>query len=59
MVEALRASARDHHEEAEVVPCSARFEAELLQLPEGERAEFLASAGITEPGLVNVEPQSG
>jgi GTP-binding protein YchF len=51
VVEALRASVRDHHEEAEVVPFSARFEAELLQLPEGERGEFLAGAGITEPGL--------
>jgi hypothetical protein len=51
VVEALRASVRDHHEDAEVVPFSARFEAELLQLPEDERAEFLASAGIGEPGL--------
>jgi GTP-binding protein YchF len=51
VVEALRASVREHHEEAEVVVFSARFEAELLQLPAAERAEFLVSAGIAEPGL--------
>jgi ribosome-binding ATPase len=51
VVEALRASVREHHEDADVVPFSARFEAELLQLPDGEHAEFLASAGIAEPGL--------
>ncbi|MDH3498325.1 MAG: redox-regulated ATPase YchF [Gemmatimonadota bacterium] len=50
-VAALRASVRDHHEEAEVVVFSARYEAELLQLAEAERAEFLAGAGIEEPGL--------
>jgi len=51
VVDALRVSVRDHHEEAEVVVFSARFEAELQQLNEGERREFLASAGIEEPGL--------
>jgi GTP-binding protein YchF len=51
VVEALRASVREHHEDAEVVTFSARFEAELLALPAGERAEFLAAAGIEEPGL--------
>ena len=30
---------------------SARIEEELAQLPAGERDEFLASVGITEPGL--------
>lgn len=34
-----------------MVPFSARFEAELQQLPADERAEFLASAGIGAPGL--------
>lgn len=51
VVEALRVSVRDHHEEAEVVVFSARFEAELQQLTPEERVELLASAGITEPGL--------
>jgi GTP-binding protein YchF len=51
VVDALRRSVREHHEEAEVVVFSARFEAELQQLAPEERAEFLASAGITEPGL--------
>jgi len=40
-----------HHEEADIVLFSARFEAELAELPYPERAEFLASAGIGEPGL--------
>jgi ribosome-binding ATPase len=51
VVDALRVSVRDHHEEAEVVVFSAKFEAELQQLTEAERREFLASAGIEEPGL--------
>jgi hypothetical protein len=51
VVEALRDSARDHHEDAEVVVFSARFEAELMELPETERADFLAAAGQTEAGL--------
>jgi GTP-binding protein YchF len=50
-VETLRASVRAHHEHAEVVTFSAQFEAELVHLSEGERTEFLASAGIEEPGL--------
>jgi ribosome-binding ATPase YchF (GTP1/OBG family) len=33
------------------VPFSAKLEAELSDLAPGERAEFLASAGQTEPGL--------
>jgi GTP-binding protein YchF len=51
LVDALRASVREHHEPAEVVVCSAKFEAELQQLAPAERVEFLASAGIAEPGL--------
>ncbi len=50
-VEALEATAKAHHEEAEVVPFSAKFEAELAELDGDERADFLASAGIAEPGL--------
>ncbi len=40
-----------HHEEAEIVPFSARFEAELGELAGEERREFLTSAGVAEPGL--------
>ncbi len=39
---------------AELVVISAAIEAELAQLPPGERAEFLASLGLTEPGLNRV-----
>jgi ribosome-binding ATPase len=38
----------------EVVVISAALEAELAQLPEPERAEFLTSLGLTEPGLNRV-----
>lgn len=51
LVEALMASAAAHHEEAEVVLFSGRFEAELAELPPAERAEFLAAAGVAESGL--------
>jgi GTP-binding protein YchF len=50
-VEKLAATAREHHESAEVVAFSAKFEAELAELDGDERTEFLASAGIEEPGL--------
>jgi len=40
-----------HHEEAEIVPFSAKFEAELAELSGHERQEYLASAGVAEPGL--------
>jgi ribosome-binding ATPase YchF (GTP1/OBG family) len=40
-----------HHEEAEIVPFSAKFEAELGELTGDERREYLASAGVSEPGL--------
>jgi hypothetical protein len=39
---------------AECVVISAALEAELAQLPEAERAEFLGSLGLTEPGLNRV-----
>ncbi len=48
---ALNRAVSAHHEEAEVVLFSARFEAELADLSGEERAEFLAQAGVTEPGL--------
>jgi len=40
-----------HHEEAEIVLFSAKFEAELGELSGDERTEYLASAGVSEPGL--------
>ena len=39
---------------AELVVISAAIEAELAQLPEAERAEFLESLGLEEPGLNRV-----
>ena len=39
---------------AQVVVISAALEAELAQLPEAERAEFLGSLGLSEPGLNRV-----
>ena len=38
----------------ELVVISAALEAELAQLPDDERAEFLASLGLAEPGLNRV-----
>ena len=39
---------------AEVVVISAAIEAEIARLPEAERAEFLRSVGLEEPGLNRV-----
>jgi hypothetical protein len=50
-IERLRAAVQTHHEEAEIVPFSARLEAELGELSGDERTEYLASAGVAEPGL--------
>jgi len=50
-LDALRTAVQAHHEEAEIVLFSARFEAELAELSGEERREFLAPAGVTEPGL--------
>ena len=50
-VAALRQAAAAHHEEAEIIMFSAKLEAELADLAPEERAEFLASAGVSEPGL--------
>jgi GTP-binding protein YchF len=50
-IETLRAAVQSHHEEAEIVLFSAKFEAELAELAGDERREYLASAGVAEPGL--------
>ena len=47
----LGAAVQRHHEEAEIVTFSGRFEAELAQLDGSERAEFLGSVGLAESGL--------
>jgi ribosome-binding ATPase len=47
----LRAAVQAHHEEAEIVPFSAKVEAELGELTGPERVDYLASVGVTEPGL--------
>ncbi len=49
MVAKVRAVAAAEGTRAEVV-CAA-IEAEIMQLPKGERADFLASVGLTEPTL--------
>ena len=41
-------------ESAEVVPVCAAIEAELVELDEADRAEFLADYGLAEPGLDRV-----
>jgi GTP-binding protein YchF len=51
-VSALRARAAAEH--AVVVPVCAAIEAEIAQLPETERAEFLRDLGLSEPGLNRV-----
>jgi ribosome-binding ATPase len=51
-VEVLRARAAPEH--AVVVPVCAAIEAEIAQLPEVERAEFLRDLGLKEPGLNRV-----
>ncbi len=50
-LDALAAAVQAHHEEAEIVPFSAKLEAELAELAGEERREFLAQAGVAEPGL--------
>ena len=51
-LEALRERARA--ESATVVPVCAAIEAEISQLEESERAEFLKDLGLSEPGLNRV-----
>jgi GTP-binding protein YchF len=50
-IDKLKAAVQTHHEDAEIVPFSAKFEAELGELAGEERKEYLASAGVAEPGL--------
>lgn len=51
---ALRDAVARSGEHAEVVPFSAKIEAEVRQLPPEDRADFLASLGIEEAGLDRV-----
>lgn len=48
---ALREAVAASGEHAEIVPLSAKIEAELSELPPDERAEFLGSLGIESAGL--------
>jgi GTP-binding protein YchF len=48
---ALREAVAASGERAEIVPFSAKIEAELAELPPEDRAEFLASLGIVSAGL--------
>lgn len=50
-LKALREAVAASGEHAEVVPFSAKIEAELSELPAEERAEFLASLGLETAGL--------
>jgi len=49
-----RVRAYAEEERAAVVPVCAAFEAEIAQLDEGDKAEFLAEIGMEEPGLHRV-----
>jgi ribosome-binding ATPase len=51
-VAAVRKHAAEHG--AEVVVICAQIEAEIARLPEAERADFLESLGLAEPGLNRV-----
>jgi len=48
---ALETVARRHQEQAEVIPFSAKLEAEIAELDPSERADFLASAGVARSSL--------
>jgi ribosome-binding ATPase len=50
-VEALRAALEREGEAAEIVPFSAKVEAELAELEPADRVEFLQSLGLAESGL--------
>ncbi|HEX5579991.1 MAG TPA: redox-regulated ATPase YchF, partial [Gemmatimonadaceae bacterium] len=50
-LKALRAAVASSSEEAEIVPFSAKIEAELAELPPEDRGEFLASLGLESAGL--------
>src|SRR5829696_9188541 len=47
----LRAAVAASHEQAQIVPFSAKIESELAELPTEERADFLASLGLESAGL--------
>lgn len=49
--EDLKTKMRDIVAPAEAIFLDAKFESELIELDEEEAAEFLAEAGVTEPGL--------
>jgi GTP-binding protein YchF len=53
-IQALRAAVTASGETAEVVPFSAKIEAELAELPPEDRADFLASLGLSSAGLDRV-----
>ena len=48
---ALREAVKKSGEQAEVVPFSAKIEAELAELPLEDRADFLSSLGLESAGL--------
>jgi GTP-binding protein YchF len=48
---ALREAVAKSSESADIVPFSAKIEAELAELPQEDRADFLASLGLTSAGL--------
>ncbi|HJR63319.1 MAG TPA: redox-regulated ATPase YchF [Gemmatimonadaceae bacterium] len=48
---ALREAVRESGERAEIVPFSAKIEAELAELPPEDRRDFLASLGLESAGL--------
>jgi GTP-binding protein YchF len=50
-VRALRAAVEASGEVAHVIPISSKIESELSELPPADRADFLASLGLEEPGL--------
>ena len=50
-VRALQAAVDASGEVAHVIPISSKIESELAELPAEDRADFLASLGLDEPGL--------
>ena len=50
-LKALRAAVAKSGEHAQIVPFSAKIEAELAELPAADREEFLHSLGLTSAGL--------
>ena len=50
-LKALREAVKKSGERAQVVPFSAKIEAELAELPPAERGDFLESLGLTSAGL--------